>query len=133
MRCALACFSQQRSAPLDADPDADEEGEEEVADASDAEAEAEPDAAGAEVVEVVVARRWRPADAPVAGGKPRRAVVQYLVKWRGRSYLHVEWRTEGALLRANPKVGPKLKAFAREAPPLGPPPSPPPPPPPPFL
>ncbi|KAL1499104.1 hypothetical protein AB1Y20_013617 [Prymnesium parvum] len=57
-------------------------------------------------VESVLARRR------VASG------VEFLVKWRGQSHLHVSWHLGGALTRTSEKSAAKLKAFSRAAPPL---------------
>ena len=43
-----------------------------------------------------------------------------LIKWKGKSYLHVSFRTELQLVRANAKIVHKLKAYNRTAPPMGP-------------
>jgi hypothetical protein len=66
-------------------------------------------------VEHVLARRYAPGS--LASGRPK---IEYLIKWKGRSYLHVAWRTESALTRKEPKVLLRLKAFNKSAPPLPP-------------
>ena len=66
-------------------------------------------------VEHVLARRYAPGS--LSSGRPK---IEYLIKWKGRSYLHVAWRTESALTRKEPKVLLRLKAFNKSAPPLPP-------------
>ena len=78
------------------------------------EAEAEGGAA-AQRVEQVLGRRW------AASG--RKGTIEYLVKFKGLSYLHAAWCREAQLLRKDPKLLTRLKAFARVAPPLPPPPA----------
>jgi len=73
------------------------------------------DPSASRAVEAFVGRRWY----AEPGRKPQ---AQLLVKWRGASYLHVSWEAEGSLLRSDPKMGVRVKAYVREAPPLGPPP-----------
>jgi hypothetical protein len=71
--------------------------------------------AAARRVEQVLARRW--------ATSARKGAVEFLVKFKGLSYLHVAWCREAQLLREDPKLLARLKAFARVAPPLPPPPA----------
>ena len=123
---AIAAYEQQKEAPSSMDEaSADEQQQEEEEERNSEEDEEMDDeesdgesaaaaAAGERKVELVLGRRW-------AGGGKRKG-VEYLVKWKGLSYLHVSWRHEAALLRDDPKLLPRLKKFSREAPPLPPPP-----------
>lgn len=62
-------------------------------------------------VEQVLSRRW--AGGGSAKGASRK--LEYLIKWKGLSFLHVGWRTEAMLVRSNPKV--KLATRTRSSPP----------------
>ena len=67
-------------------------------------------------LELIVSRRYM--ENSVTSSKPK---LEYLIKWKGKSYLHVTWRTEASLTRINPKYTHRLKAFNRTAPHLPPP------------
>ena len=60
-------------------------------------------AGGEAEVEVLLGRRWAK-----GGGR----VVEFLVKWKGRSHLHVEWKSGSSLAAKSEKVRPSLPTMA---------------------
>ena len=99
VRAAMRAHDEEREVPP-------EEGEDEGEDSVDDEAEAGT-AGGEAEVELVISRRYT--ETSTLASKR----VEYLVKWKGQSYLHVGWRTELQLTRVNPKVSACMLAFTR--------------------
>eukprot|EP00900_Chrysochromulina_parva_P012041 jgi/Chrpa1/20838/Chrysochromulina_OHIO_Genome00025820-RA len=107
---------------LQHDDGADGEGAEGASAMEDEDEEVEvADTSADGEVEHVLARRYAPGS--LASGRPK---IEYLIKWKGRSFLHVAWRTynslglESALTLKEPKVLLRLRAFNKSAPPLPP-------------
>ena len=85
--------------PPDSTAGAQQEGEQ------DEEGEEGVESVEAEV-ETILGRRW---------AKNGERTVDYLVKWRGRSHLHVVWRSGSSLAKLSEKAAAKVKLYSRNA------------------
>ncbi|CAI2322283.1 unnamed protein product [Caenorhabditis sp. 36 PRJEB53466] len=45
------------------------------------------------------------------GAEPKEEVEQFLIKWKGRSYVHCEWKSAAELLEIDKRVDGKIKRF----------------------